>query len=275
MIDLHCHTTFSDGSLTPEELIDKSITLGLKAIAITDHDTIDGLESATKYAKNKDIEVIKGVEIEIQFPGKGEFHLLGLGFKQISNDLKTKLKDIQRYRIDRNKEIINRFKRDSINITFNELLEMSSGKVIARPHFSKLLIKKGYAKNQKDAFKNFLNPNAPYYVEKRALELQDAINTIHNSGGKAIIAHPLSLYLSWSKLESTLKEYKKIGLDGIEAWHGGNSKKECTKLESIASKLRLIVSGGSDYHGDNIHGRNLGVGAGERPIPEVLLNNFI
>lgn len=275
MIDLHCHTTSSDGSLTPKELISKAKSIGLKAIAITDHDTLGGLSDGIEAANEAGITFIPGVEIEIKYPFKGEFHLLGLGLKTITGALNSALKDIQKFRVDRNREIVRLMQNDNINITYEKIAEIAAGDIIARPHFSKFLIENGYAKNQKSAFSNFLNPGCPYYVEKQSLDLEYAIKLIHADGGKAIIAHPQSLYLSWGNIENVLKEYKEMGLDGIEAWHGGNSKKDCTKFEKIASNLRLIVTGGSDYHGDNIQGRTLGMGAGDRKIPDILLSPFI
>jgi len=275
MIDLHTHTTCSDGSLSPTDLVKKASEIGLIAIAITDHDTLAGLNEGLIAAKKCSIKFVPGVEIEIHYPYKGEFHLLGLGLKKLNGDLSKALSRIRGYREERNLEIVRLMNKDNIEISYDHLKELSGGEIIARPHFSKFLVVNGYAKNQNDAFKHFLNPGAPYYVEKQSLQLKEAISLIHADGGKAIIAHPQSLYLSWTKLPEVLKAYKSYGLDGIEAWHGGNKKKDCIKFEKIASDLRLIVSGGSDYHGTNIKGRTLGVGAGERRIPEILLSNFI
>ncbi len=275
MIDLHAHTTCSDGSLSPTELIIKAKEIGLNAIAITDHDTLAGLKEGAKAAKDNNIIFVPGVEIEIQHPFKGEFHLLGLGLKDLSGSLYRSLKEIQNYRDERNLEIIRLMNSDNLEISYNDVKNIAGGDIIARPHFSRCLVDRGYAKNQNEAFKKFLNPGSPYYVEKKALELPEAIKLIHEAGGKAIIAHPQSLYISWGKLPGILKTYKSYGLDGIEAWHGGNKKKDCTRFEKIASDLKLIVSGGSDYHGLNIQDRILGLGSGERDVPDVFLSNFI
>ncbi len=275
MIDLHAHTTCSDGSLSPTDLIKRAKSIGLKAIAITDHDTLDGLKEGMKAAQEESIIFVPGVEIEIDYPYKGEFHLLGLGLKDLHGKLYGALNKVQKFREERNLEIIRLMQKDNLEITYEDVQNLAGGKIIARPHFSKVLVMKGYAKNQNDAFKNYLNPGSPYYVPKDSLTLKNAIDLIHDAKGKAIIAHPQSLFISWGKTSTIFKEYKDIGLDGIEAWHGGNKKKVCDKFEKIASDLRLIVSGGSDYHGGNIQGRTLGVGAGERKIPEIFLSNFI
>lgn len=275
MIDLHTHTTCSDGSLTPKELINRAVKIGLKAVAITDHDTLDGLQEGLNASLNKDLIFVPGVEIEISYSYKGEFHLLGLGLKELNGSLNNELKKVQMYREERNYKIIDLMQKDKLNISYNDVKSVAGGDIIARPHFSRCLVSKGYAKDQNTAFKKYLNPGAPYYVPKQSLELERAIQLIHEAGGKAIIAHPQSLYLSWGKVHEILKDYKEIGLDGIEAWHGGNSKKNCSKFEKVASDLRLIVSGGSDYHGDNIEGRTLGVGAGIRDIPDIFLENFV
>lgn len=275
MIDLHTHTTCSDGSLSPTKLVEMAKEIGIKAIAITDHDTISGLKEGKEAADNNSIKFVQGVEIEIKHPHKGEFHLLGLGLKDLNGELKNKLDELKSYRENRNLEIIRLMESDNLNISYDDVKSVAGGDIIARPHFSRCLVSAGYAKNQNHAFKDFLNPGAPYFVEKKALELEEAISLIHGAGGKAIIAHPQSLYISWGKFPEVLKKYKSIGLDGIEAWHGGNSKKDCTKFEKIASNLRLIISGGSDYHGINIKDRTLGIGAGERNIPEIFLSNFL
>ena len=225
MIDLHAHTTCSDGSLTPKELIRKAKDIGLNAIAITDHDTLAGLKEGAKAAKENSIIFVPGVEIEIKHPFKGEFHLLGLGLTDLDGSLKDSLIKIQKFRTDRNLEIIRLMNSDNLEISYDDVKEIAGGNIIARPHFSKCLVDRGYAKNQNEAFKEFLNPGSPYFVEKNALELPVAIKLIHDAGGKAIIAHPQSLYISWTKLPGILETYKSFGLDGIEAWHGGNKKK--------------------------------------------------
>lgn len=275
MIDLHTHTTYSDGSLTPEELIIKAESLGIKALAITDHDTLSGLTEAVKMAKKHGIILIPGVEIEIYYPYSGEFHLLGLGLKTFDGVLNKKLEELRGYRTERNRLIIERLNADGIDISYDYVKSLAGGDIIARPHFAAALVNYGVAKDKSDAFDNYLSRNAAYYVEKKTLQLKEAIELIHKDGGKAVVAHPQSLYLSWSKTRDVFRDFKSMGLDGIEAWHGGNSKKDCTKYEKIASDLRLIVSGGSDYHGDNIDGRSLGLGAGDRVVPEILLQNFI
>jgi len=275
MIDLHTHTTASDGQLTPSELIIQAKQIGLSAIAITDHDTIDGLDEAVRAAKDNSIIFIPGVEIEINHPYDGEFHLLGLGLKDYKGELNKKLSELKSFRIDRNHKIIKLMNREKINITYEDVAQFAGSKVIARPHFAKCLLNKGYVNNIDEAFKKFLNPGAPFYVRKENMNLDEAIKLIHNSGGKAIIAHPQSLYLSWNKINNIFYSYKLLGLDGIEAWHSGNKKKDCTKFEKVASDLNLIVSGGSDFHDNNFKNRCLGLGAGERHIPDIFLSNYL
>lgn len=275
MIDLHTHTTASDGSLTPTELILKSIEIGLSAIAITDHDTLDGIEEGERASKEFGITFVPGVEIEIQYPYTGEFHLLGLGLKRIDSELYRTLLELQKYREIRNHEIISLMNKINIDVNYDDVKKYAGGDIIARPHFAQLLVDRKIVRNKEDAFKNYLNPGKPLYMPKKSLELSEAIKLIHLAGGKAIIAHPQSLYISWKKLPEILKNFKTLGLDGIEAWHGGNNSSECTKFEKIASDLRLIVSGGSDYHGNNIDNRTLGFGAGQRRVPDILLNKIL
>jgi 3',5'-nucleoside bisphosphate phosphatase len=268
MIDLHSHSTRSDGTLTPEELIVKASTIPLKGIALTDHDTLDGLTEAKNTADKYDMQFIPGIELEIQH-SPGEFHLLGLGiFQWKDSSLERTLRTLRDYRNNRNTEMIRLFQNDGIDITEQDLRRAAGGRIIARPHFARILVDKKIAKSIRHAFDKFLGTNQKFYVPKKVMELEDGIRLIKEAGGKPVIAHPLSLYLSWGKLPERLALWKEMGIAGIEAWHSGINENQGKRFEKMAKELDLFITGGSDYHGENRKDRKLGLGGGKKPIPD-------
>lgn len=273
MIDLHIHTKISDGQYSVQEILQKSVNSGISVIAITDHDTVGGLDEAKKCVaeleKNgQKITLVKGVELQIEWH-MGEFHLLGLGLKEISKTLQILINDLQKYRMLRNAEIVKRMRAHDIDVTLTEIENEFSGQVIGRPHFAEFLVRRGLAKNMQAAFKKYLRWGKEFYVERRGANLDEAIIAITESGGAPVIAHPLSLYLSWSKLEKTLVNLYERGIAGIEAYHPGATLHECKRLEDIARKIGLFVTAGSDFHGEKIRAdRKLGHSAGGKEISD-------
>lgn len=274
MIDLHSHTFFSDGTLSPQELIDKAIKKNISHLAITDHDTCQGLDPAMEYSSDKPINIIGGIEIEVEF-SPGDFHLLGLGLKNWHENLQYRMDDILKKREERNHRVIALMQKDGVSISYTDLQKEAQGKIIARPHIARQLIKKGLARDIKDAFTCFLGPNQVYYSPKEALPLEEALALIKSAGGKAILAHPLSLYVSWGRIKEYLQNWKEMGLDGIEAWHSGARLVEAHRFTVMAKELDLLVTGGSDYHGKNQKDRELGYGPGKLPLRDELLHGII
>jgi predicted metal-dependent phosphoesterase TrpH len=268
MIDLHSHSTRSDGTLTPRELILKAAEIPLNAIALTDHDTLDGLKEAEETASECQIRFIPGIELEIEhYPG--ELHLLGLGiFNWEDSTLDNTLNTLRTYRNDRNSEMIRLIQNDGISITHQDLQNTAGGRIIARPHFARLLVERKVAKNMRHAFDKFLGTDQKYYVPKKVMQLEDGIRLIKSAGGHPVIAHPLSLYLSWGKLPGRLSEWKEAGIEGIEAWHSGANANQAKRMEKLADELGLYVTGGSDFHGENRKDRKLGRGGGKKPVPD-------
>ena len=237
MIDLHTHSTSSDGTMTPKELIYKASSIGLSAVALTDHDTLDGLEEAEKAALEKGIRFIPGIELEIEHH-PGEFHLLGLGLDNWrDSSLENSLQYLRHHRNNRNSEMLSLMQKDGLEITEEELKETAKGRIIARPHFARLLVNKKVAKNMKHAFDKFLGVDQKYYIPKKVILLEDAVRLIHDAGGHPVIAHPLSLYLSWGKLPERLASWKEMGIEGIEAWHSGVNKNQGERLAKLADSL--------------------------------------
>ncbi len=268
MIDLHVHTTASDGQYTPTEIVNKAKDHNIKVMAITDHDTIDGLEEAKKAAENAGLILVPGTELNINFP-TGEFHLLGLGFKNYSDSLKDLLAKLVNNREIRNSVIVEKMRAAGIDITLDEIKADFPNTVIGRPHFAAELQKKGIVKTRQQAFDIYLAKGRQWYVERVGSNLDEAIMAIKDSGGVPIIAHPMSLYLSWGKLPDTLKNFYERGVMGLEAYHPGARVSECLRLEELARKIGYFVTAGSDFHGEKIRtDRRLGHTCGGKKIED-------
>lgn len=268
MIDLHVHTTASDGQYTPTEIVNKAKDHNIKIMAITDHDTIDGLEEAKKAAENAGLILVPGTELNINFP-TGEFHLLGLGFKNYSDSLKDLLAKLVNNREIRNSVIVEKMRAAGIDITLDEIKDDFPNTVIGRPHFAAELQKKGIVKTRQQAFDIYLAKGRQWYVERVGSNLDEAIMAIKDSGGVPIVAHPMSLYLSWGKLPDTLKNFYERGVMGLEAYHPGARVSECLRLEELARKIGYFVTAGSDFHGEKIRtDRRLGHTCGGKKIED-------
>jgi predicted metal-dependent phosphoesterase TrpH len=289
MIDLHTHSRASDGSLYPDELVREAARRGLRAIALTDHDTIKGLDGAKDEARRQGILFIPGIEMEIEYPCSGEFHLLGLGIGRPSPAFREAAVELSRRRELRNREILERMNEMSIDATWEELLalargdETQSGKTgtgdntgssLGRPHFAALLVKRGIVKNQEQAFARYLKGGKPFYVPKAGLEFDRAAALIRESGGIPVLAHPMSLYAAWSRLPGLLGELKDRGLAGIEAWHPAAKLRECRRLEELAKELGLCITAGSDFHGEARPDRRLGYTCAGREIEDRFLETI-
>ena len=270
MIDLHTHSSFSDGDLSPQTLINEAVKLGLRAIALTDHDTIKGLESAktaaalitdNKSDENGKFHLIPGIEININWTkapcigSGGEFHLLGLGIRSPSQAFISAVNILAHRREMRNREILDRMVELSLidqadqESVWNELCAISGGNSLGRPHFAAFMVKRKISRNVKQAFSRYLAVGKPLYAHKEGLPFEEAAALIRESGGIAVLAHPLSLYIAWGRLPDMIKILKDMGLMGIEAWHPIAKRGSCRRLEALAKSLNLYVTEGSDYHG--------------------------
>jgi predicted metal-dependent phosphoesterase TrpH len=287
MIDLHAHSTFSDGELTPALLIKEAFKRGLRAIALTDHDTINGLESAKTAAlaepNAENFHFIPGIEININWTGAkslrdvpgigpgGEFHLLGLGISAISPAFKTAIGELSRRREARNREILERMHELSIEASWKELVALSGGHSLGRPHFASLLVQRKIVRNQNQAFARYLGVGKPLYVYKEGLDFEQATALIKESGGIPVLAHPMSLYVAWGRLPDLVKALKERGLMGIEAWHPLAKSGTCRRLENLGKTLGLYITEGSDFHGMVRPDRKLGCSNKGRQISDAVL----
>ncbi|MDR0722594.1 MAG: PHP domain-containing protein [Treponema sp.] len=270
MIDLHTHSSASDGSLSPAQLIENARQQGLSALALTDHDTIAGLEEAKQEAEKSAFRFIPGIEIEITWE-PGEFHLLGLGISQPSSAFLEALVELARLRKRRNQKIIQLMQEWSIPVTYEDIRSLSRGQSIGRPHFAALLVKRGLVKNQEQAFSQYLGKGRPFYVPKEGMEFRRAVQVIQDAGGIAVLAHPMSLYVAWGHLPNLIKDLKDQGLNGIEAWHPTAKVRSCKRLEELGKSLRLCITAGSDFHGETRPDRKLGITAGNIQIDDAVL----
>ncbi|MDR1626040.1 MAG: PHP domain-containing protein [Spirochaetia bacterium] len=276
MIDLHTHSAQSDGSLSPAELIRTAKERGVSALALTDHDTLAGLPEAEEAAREAGIRFIDGIELNI-FYAAGEFHMLGLGIKNWRGSaLEQTLHGLQQDRTRRNHAILDAMGRDGVDAAYSELEELAGGKIIGRPHFARLLVEKKIVKSTEQAFQHYLKRGKPWYAPRQGLSAEEAASLIHGAGGLAVIAHPMSLYIGWKALPQRIQLYRDQGLDGIEAWHSNSSYRECERLQEIAFSLGMIVSAGSDFHGDHIPSRQLGHTCEDaRPIEDSFARPFL
>ena len=268
MIDLHVHTTASDGQYTPSQIIEFAHNKNIGVIAITDHDTVAGIEEGRKAAKKLGVTFVAGTELNINFP-TGEFHLLGLGFKQLSPSLTVLLDTLVKNRELRNVQIIEKMREGGVDITLEEMQSDFPDTVLGRPHFAAELVKKKVVKTRQQAFDRYLAKGRPWYVQRVGSNLDEAIVAIKESGGVPVIAHPMSLYLSWGKLPDVLKDFYERGVMGLEAFHPGARVTECLRLEELGRKLGYFITAGSDFHGEKIRAdRKLGYTCGGKKIED-------
>ena len=256
MIDLHTHSTASDGSLAPAELVQYAKSKNITVMALTDHDTTKGLKAAQEVAKKEGITFVPGIEVTIDWP-TGEFHLLGLGLKTTSASLRQIITSLEQERINRNVLMTKKLQEEGVDITLEEVKAKFPDANIGRPHFAQVMQEKGIIKDRQKAFDIYFAKGRPCYIDRKGADLQTAINAIKDSGGVPVQAHPLSIYVSWGKIEETLCGIAKKGLYGLEAWHPGVRVAEAERLEDLAHKMGLCATAGSDFHGPQyrIYGR--------------------
>jgi hypothetical protein len=255
--DLHNHSIFSDGTYTPEELVDRAIKNGLKGIAITDHDTIDGLERALKAGVENNFEVIPGIELSTNILGK-EVHILGYFIDTEKQIFLENIKKIGLIRENRNKKILEKLSKYNINLTMEELKKEATGNIISKVHIANLLLKKGIVYSKEEAFRSYLGMNGVAYVEKNNFTPKMAVEMLKENGAIASLAHPLLYSKKISEIEKLILELIPLGLTGIESEYSKCSNKEKKEIRELGKKYNLISTGGSDFHGGNRPGIDIG-----------------
>ncbi|NOR25983.1 MAG: PHP domain-containing protein [Desulforhopalus sp.] len=268
-IDLHTHSTASDGTMSPADLVKYAHKKGLSAIAITDHDTIGGIAEAIVSGKKLGIEVVSGIELSVKYSDHN-VHLLGYMFDCDHKELHVSLAQLQAGRFERNKKIIAKLNRLGLAIEFSELQKTAGSGQNGRPHIARLMIQKGFVRTMDEAFEKYLGHGALAYASRFAYGVKDAISLINNAGGIAVLAHPFQLDKSVDNLPHELHQLRDMGLDGIEVYYPTHSRKFRKRLISLAEKYSLLMTGGSDYHGSIRPGTTL-AGGKNVSVPAELL----
>lgn len=265
-VDLHLHTTASDGVMSPSEIVRYAKAKGLQAIAITDHDTIEGLEEGLLEGEGIDFEVIPGIEISAEH-SPGSMHLLGF-FLDIHHPLlNERLGYLQKARAERNPKIVERLNRLGIELTYEEVLKASGGGQVGRPHFAQVLLEKNYVRTFQEAFDRFLKKGAPAYVDKFRFTAKEALHFINETKGVAVLAHPNTLnMIGYSELETLILRLIEEGLKGIEVYYPEHSPLEVARYKTLAERYGLLITGGTDYHGIEKNRLDIGVGRGEMKL---------
>jgi len=241
-IDMHVHTTASDGSLTPTQVVARAREKGLGGIAITDHDTVEGIQEALDTARDTDFLVLPGIELSTEKQGD-EIHILGYGINYYDSSLLKILDFLKNQRLLRGEKMIQRLQGLGLNVSFQEVMALAGEGSLGRPHIAQILVSKGYVKNTYEAFQRYLVKGAPGYVERFKLDPIEAIEQIKNAGGLAVVAHP-----SLIKGPDTLELLIDQGVHGIEVYHPDNGP-EATALYLFMAKANgLMITGGSDFH---------------------------
>lgn len=242
--DLHVHTSASDGRLSPEKVVQLAVELGLDAIAITDHDTVDGVAPALRAARGYlSFVVVPGVEINTDVP-RGEVHILGYFIDYTDPALESALKKLRTARRARAKEMIAKLAELGMNIEWERVEKLASGKAICRPHIAQALLEMGYVNSEREAFEKYIGHDCPAYVERYKLPPEEAVRLISASRGLPVLAHPANI----DNLEDFVRELKKSGLIGIEVYYRDYDTETASRLLDIANKYHLIPTGGTDYH---------------------------
>ena len=267
LIDLHLHSSYSDGVRTPEELVTMALGLGLKAIALADHDTVDGIDEALRAGAACGLEVLPALELSVAFGPYSDVHLLGYLLDHRDPALLATLKDFRDKRETRGEAIVDRINeklaREGRSPISSQEAAALAGGALGRPHIAQVLVAKGYAGNMQDAFVRYL---IPCDVPKRYFPVEEALATVKRLGGVAVLAHPTSITAERDTLAGVIDQLCALGLDGLEAYNNICSEQESGWLRSAAEKRGLVWTGGSDYHGIE-EGISMGTGRGNMAVP--------
>ena len=274
MIDLHFHSTASDGTLTPTQLVETAALNNIRAVALTDHDTTEGIGEFMAAGEKHGIETIPGIELSSSWYSSA-MHIVGLYIDPQNKALNTFLKQVIDNRNIRNAKIITKLQELDYEVTLKEWTDEAGGDVIGRPHMASLLVKKGYFNNNQEVFEALLATNRKAFVPRYLPKPSEAIKIIQNAGGVAIWAHPYAMRnVPYSVVRKTGTILKSSGLDGIECYYSHFSESEQRNANKFADTYKMLKSGGSDFHGDNSPGVSLGSGKGTLNVPYECLDKI-
>ncbi len=247
--DLHSHTLFSDGTDTPTELVNKAVVAGISSLAITDHDTVEGIPEAQTAAQDTSLNLIPGIECSVQFDQR-PFHIVGLNIDIHNSELNMLINQLNQTREERAINIDKELAKSGIENTYEETRQLAGESQITRSHFAQVLIKRGLAKDTKSVFKKFLVKNKPGYVKAQWPEMQETIQILRNAGGTVVMAHPMRYKINKQQLNDLLNSFKNYGGEAMEVITASHDHAEIRKAANIAKKVGLLASIGSDYHGE-------------------------
>lgn len=275
MIDLHVHSNKSDGTFSPRELVDYAHQKGLNAFALTDHDTIDGVNEAKEYAKVNypELEVIPGVELSTEYNGR-DVHIVGLYINVNSPTLTEHLQQFIDSRELRNEKMCALLRDHGFDITYDALKEAFPGAIITRAHYARYMLNKGYIKSIKEAFERYVGDHCPCFVPREKVTPSQAVNLITEAGGVPVLAHPILYGFGNEQLDLLVSTLKEQGLVGIEAIYSTYTPADERQIRSLAEKYNLLLSGGSDFHGENKPGLDLATGYGKLYIHDDILEKI-
>ncbi len=272
-IDLHTHSTCSDGTFSPTELIDYAAKQGLTAIALTDHDTLEGIPEAAEAAKRSGVELIAGIEFSTVFHNR-DLHILGLEMDCQNPRLREEILRVQTERRRRNQQMIDRMAADGIDISARQMAETYGDRLWTRAHFARYLADHGYVKTMKDAFQTHIGEHCKYYVPRDRVSPFQMVSLIRETGGIPVLAHPFQYRLETEELKQLLLALKEKGLIGVEAIYSTHTAGQERQIRRLAEETGLQISGGSDFHGANKPDIDLGRGKGNLRIPYEILENL-
>lgn len=271
-IDLHAHTTASDGDHTPTQLVERAAALGLTAIAITDHDTMNGVREGMEAGKRHGVEVVPGIELSTAIE-IGQCHLLGYFLDPDAPEVRERLERLRNNRARRNAQMVEKLNALGIDLTLQEVAAVAGGEVIGRPHFARALLERGDVSDLREAFDRYLADGAAAHVPKDKIVPEEAIRLLHAAGGVVILAHPNYLKRGPAETEAEILRLQSAGLDGIEARYSRHTPEDTARYLDLAERHGLLTSGGSDFHGPSVKPDVfLGHVEGGRPAPGELLN---
>jgi predicted metal-dependent phosphoesterase TrpH len=273
IIDLHVHSTESDGTLTPEDLVAEAKKAELAAFALTDHDTCQGVGKAMPLAASAGIELIPGIELSTDYHGK-EVHIVGLYIDIENEQLLKKTAEYRKCRSERNALMVEALQKEGLSITMEELVAENPDCVITRANIARFLYEHGQIKSVREAFDRYIGDHCKCYVGRLKVASTDAVCLIKEAGGTAILAHPLLYGLSNTNLQKMIDELKPAGLDGLEAIYSTYTTGEEQQMKRLARENGLLISGGSDFHGSNKPDITLGRGRGHLYIPYSVLETI-
>ncbi|MFP4393416.1 MAG: PHP domain-containing protein [Desulfohalobiaceae bacterium] len=272
-IDLHTHSSASDGTLSPAELVQEAKKTGLKALALTDHDTTHGLQEARQAGQEQDLEVIPGCELSVEFR-QGQLHILGLWLPWEPKQLKQTLENLRNKRHSRNEKILTKLRELGLDLEYAQVKELAGEASIGRPHIARILMEKGYVDSIQEAFDTYIGPLGAAYVPKDKLGPAEAIQVLRQEQATVILAHPYTLELSLPELAQEVKTFMQMGLEGLEVFYPDHTPEQVRDYLQLARDMGLLLSGGTDFHGSVKPDIRLGVGRGDLELPYSLLQEL-